>query len=98
MARDDARVELRNLQRVVDAVVATVPDAKDAATDAGLVTGVMGDPGVERAIAASATCLLVGTRLPATARAGLEDVLRRVPVASIGAARPARRMHARALR
>jgi acetolactate synthase-1/2/3 large subunit len=48
----------------------------------------MGHPGVERAIAASATCLLVGTRRPATARAGLDDVLRQVPVASIGAAVP----------
>ncbi|MDT5337289.1 MAG: acetolactate synthase large subunit [Mycobacterium sp.] len=88
VARDDARIELRNLQRAVNAVVATVPDAKDAAAEAGLVTGVMGHPGVERAIAASAMCLLVGTRLPVTARAGLDDVLRRVPVASIGSAVP----------
>ncbi|MDT5180652.1 MAG: acetolactate synthase large subunit [Mycobacterium sp.] len=88
VARDDARSELRTLQRAVNAVVATVPDAKDVAAEAGLVTGVMGHPGVERAIATSATCLLVGTRLTATARAGLDDVLRRVPVASIGAEVP----------
>ena len=50
--------------------VATVPDAKDVAGTPGLgsssalgVTGVMGHPGVATAIADSALCLLVGTRL-----------------------------------
>ena len=52
------------------------------------VTGVMGHPGVAAAIADSAVCLLVGTRLSVTARAGLDDVLASVPVLSIGSARP----------
>jgi acetolactate synthase-1/2/3 large subunit len=48
----------------------------------------MGHPGVADAVADSSVCLLVGTRLAATARAGLDDALRSVPVVSIGSARP----------
>src|SRR3954453_9052434 len=48
----------------------------------------MGHPGVATAIAGSALCLVVGTRLNMTARAGLDDVLASVPVLSIGSARP----------
>ncbi len=88
VARDDARAELRDLVRALNAVVATVPDAKDVSAGARLVTGVMGHSGVERAVAASAVCLLVGTRLTVTARAGLDAALDRVPVASIGSAVP----------
>ena len=75
--------------------VATVPDAKDVAGTPGLgsssalgVTGVMGHPGVATAIADSALCLLVGTRLSVTARAGLDDALASVPTYSIGSAAP----------
>jgi acetolactate synthase-1/2/3 large subunit len=75
--------------------IATVPDAKDVAGTPGLgsssslgVTGVMGHPGVATAIADSALCLLVGTRMPVTSRAGLDDVLASVPVLSIGSASP----------
>ena len=72
-----------------------MPDAKDVSGSPGLgassalgVTGVMGHPGIEEAVARSAVCLLVGTRLPATARAGLDDALGRVRVVSIGSAAP----------
>ena len=62
------------------------------------VTGVMGHPGVAGAIADSALCLLVGTRMSVTSRAGLDDVLASVAggVDRIGGA--IRRMRARAYR
>lgn len=95
VARDDARAELAQLRSMLRARVATVPDAKDVAGTPGLgsssalgVTGVMGHPGVASAIADSALCLLVGTRLNVTARAGLDDALASVPTYSIGAAQP----------
>lgn len=95
IARDDARDELERLRAILRARVATVPDAKDVAGAPGLgsssalgVTGVMGHPGVAAAIADSAVCLLIGTRFPVTARAGLDAALAAVPVLSLGAAVP----------
>jgi acetolactate synthase-1/2/3 large subunit len=95
VARDDARVELEQLRAMLRARVACVPDAKDVAGTPGMgsssalgVTGVMGHPGVATAIADSALCLLVGTRLSVTSRAGLDDALASVPVLSIGSASP----------
>ena len=95
VARDNARVELEALRAVLRARVGTVPDAKDAAGTPGFgsssalgVTGVMGHPGVAEAAAASAVCLVVGTRLSVTARTGLDDVLARVRTLSIGSAPP----------
>jgi acetolactate synthase-1/2/3 large subunit len=87
VARDDARAELEALRAILGAQIATVPDAKDVA-DTALVTGVMGHPGVADAIAASAACLLVGTRMSVTARAGLDQALASVAVLSIGSAAP----------
>jgi acetolactate synthase-1/2/3 large subunit len=95
VARDDARVELELLRATLRARIATVPDAKDVAGTPGLgsssalgVSGVMGHPGVATAAARSAVCLLVGTRMTVTARAGLDDVLDTVPTYSIGSAAP----------
>jgi acetolactate synthase-1/2/3 large subunit len=95
VARDDARAELEHLRAMLRARVATVPDAKDVAGTPGFgsssalgVTGVMGHPGVAAAIADSALCLLVGTRMTVTARTGLDDALASVPVVSIGSAPP----------
>jgi acetolactate synthase I/II/III large subunit len=95
VARDDARVELEQLRSMLRARVATVPDAKDVAGTPGMgsssalgVTGVMGHPGVVRAVADSAMCLLVGTRMSVTSRAGLDDALGSVPVFSLGSAAP----------
>lgn len=95
VARDDARAELEHLRAVLSARVATVPDAKDASGSPGLgtssligVTGVMGNPGVADAVANSALCLIVGTRLSVTARAGLDDALGATSAMSIGSARP----------
>ena len=95
VARDDARAELAQLRAVLRAQVATVPDAKDVAGIPGLgsssalgVTGVMGHPGVAAAVADSALCLLVGTRLSVTARTGLDDALASTRTYSIGSAPP----------
>jgi acetolactate synthase-1/2/3 large subunit len=95
VARDDARAELEQLRAVLRARVATVPDAKDVAgtpcfgsSSALGVTGVMGHPGVAEAAAASAVCLVVGTRLSVTARTGLDDVFSAVRTVSIGSAPP----------
>src|ERR1700736_6729056 len=95
VARDDARAELEQLRAVLRARVATVPDAKDVAGTPGFgsssalgVTGVMGHPGVADAVASSALCVLVGTRLAVTARAGLDDALAAVRTISIGSAPP----------
>lgn len=95
VARDDARAELEALRAVLRARVATVPDAKDVAGTPGFgsssslgVTGVMGHPGVADAVAASAVCLVVGTRLSVTARTGLDDALATVRTVSIGSAPP----------
>jgi acetolactate synthase-1/2/3 large subunit len=95
VARDDARPELEELRALLRAQVACVPDAKDVAGTPGHgsssalgVTGVMGHPGVADAVAASAVCLVVGTRLSVTARAGLDDALAAVQTVSIGSAPP----------
>ncbi|HYB34826.1 MAG TPA: thiamine pyrophosphate-dependent enzyme [Mycobacterium sp.] len=95
VARDDARSELAELRALLRAQVACVPDAKDVAGTPGSgsssalgVTGVMGHPGVADAVAASAVCLVVGTRLSVTARAGLDDALAAVRTVSIGSAPP----------
>lgn len=87
VARDDARAELEQLRRTLNAAVVTEPDAKDAAPKALGVAGVMGHPGVGTALADSAACLLVGSRLPLMARRGL-DALAAIPLASVGSAPP----------
>jgi acetolactate synthase I/II/III large subunit len=95
VARDEARAELEQLRAVLRARVATVPDAKDVAGAPGFgsssalgVTGVMGHPSVAEEVAASAVCLIVGTRLTVTARSGLDEALAAVRTVSIGSAPP----------
>ena len=95
VARDNARAELERARRVLRASVATVPEAKDVTDSPGRgassslgVTGVMGHPQVAAAIRRSAVCLVLGTRLPVTARAGLDDALAQVPTVSMGSAPP----------
>jgi acetolactate synthase-1/2/3 large subunit len=93
VSRDDAREELERLRAALDARLATVPDAKDAigfARSSALigVTGVMGHPGVASALLQGTLCLLIGTRLPATARSGLEAALALVPTLSVGSVPP----------
>jgi acetolactate synthase I/II/III large subunit len=95
VARDDARAELAALRAALRARVACVPDAKDVAGTPGYgsssalgVTGVMGHPGVAEAVAGSGLCLVVGSRLSVTQRAGLDDALAAVCTVSIGSAPP----------
>ncbi|BBX71880.1 thiamine pyrophosphate-binding protein [Mycolicibacterium psychrotolerans] len=96
VARDDARAELRLLCDALGAQPATVPDAKDVAPGAP-VTGVMGHPAVVAALERSTACLLIGTRMDVTARAGLDGALAAVPTLSIGSAVPyVAAMHCRA--
>ncbi|MDG4663977.1 thiamine pyrophosphate-binding protein [Mycobacterium sp. 236(2023)] len=85
---DDARLELMRLGTALRARVVTVPDAKDVAESPIGVSGVMGHPSVVTAVAQSAVCLLLGTRMSVTARAGLDGVLTTVPTLSIGSAPP----------
>ncbi len=95
VARDNARGELEELRALLRARVACVPDAKDVTGTPGFgsssalgVTGVMGHPGVAEAVAGSGLCLVVGTRLSVTARAGLDGALAAVRTVSIGSAPP----------
>ncbi|MFD9615596.1 thiamine pyrophosphate-dependent enzyme, partial [Streptomyces sp. NPDC059083] len=48
----------------------------------------MGNPELLDALRGAELCLLIGTRMPVTARAGMEDALAAVPLASIGALPP----------
>ncbi|MEC3958224.1 thiamine pyrophosphate-binding protein [Nocardia sp. CDC153] len=92
VARDDARAELARFAAILDAAVGVAPDAKDVyhQADPGFcgVSGSMGNPELLDALRGAALCLLVGTRMPVTARAGMEDALGAVPLASIGVMPP----------
>ncbi|WP_282785292.1 thiamine pyrophosphate-binding protein [Nocardia sp. CC201C] len=92
VARDDARDELARLARLLDASVGVAPDAKDVydhhAPGYCGVAGSMGHPELLDALHRAELCLLVGTRMPITARAGLEDALSAVTLAGIGAESP----------
>ncbi|MFD8101838.1 thiamine pyrophosphate-binding protein [Nocardia fluminea] len=92
VARDDARDELAELVAALDAAIGLAPDAKDVYSNTGPgycgVAGSMGHAELVEALSAASACLLVGTRLPVTARAGLEAALTELPVLSIGAHAP----------
>lgn len=95
VARDDARDALERVRSLLDALAAVTPDAKDVTGTTGLgadsflgVTGVMGHPGVAKAIENSAVCVIVGSRLSVTARAGLDEALSKTHVFSLGSATP----------
>jgi acetolactate synthase-1/2/3 large subunit len=87
VVRAGAGAELARLAGALGAWVAVVPDAKDAYANADPrfagVTGVMGHPNVRRCLRRAALCVLVGTRLPHMARAGLEDVLAGKPLVCV---------------
>ncbi|MET8773937.1 thiamine pyrophosphate-binding protein [Nocardia sp. NPDC004654] len=92
VARDDARDELARLATALDATVGVAPDAKDVYDnfDPGFcgVAGSMGHPELTADLRSAALCLVIGTRLPVTARAGLDDLLGDLTVASVGIAPP----------
>ncbi|MEV6063943.1 thiamine pyrophosphate-binding protein [Nocardia asteroides] len=92
IARDDARAELGDLVAALDATIGLAPDAKDVYPNTGPgycgVAGSMGHPELLAALTSASACLLVGTRLPVTARAGLDAALADIPLLSIGALAP----------
>jgi len=92
VAGDDARAELLRLAAALDAAVGVAPDAKDVYhhDDPGFcgVAGTMGHPELVDAVRRSVLCLLVGTRLPVTARTGLDEALARTTVVSLGSEPP----------
>jgi acetolactate synthase-1/2/3 large subunit len=87
VAASDARVELAEVAARLGAWVAVSPDAKDVFRNddprfAG-VAGVMGHRNVQECLRQADACLLVGTRLPELARAGLDEALAAIPVVCI---------------
>ncbi|WP_446223574.1 thiamine pyrophosphate-binding protein [Nocardia sp. IBHARD005] len=92
IARDNARDELAELVAALDASIGLAPDAKDVYSNTGPgycgVAGTMGHAELVEALAAASACLLIGTRLPVTARAGLDAALADLPVLSVGALPP----------
>ncbi|KAA0024997.1 thiamine pyrophosphate-binding protein [Antrihabitans cavernicola] len=91
VARNDARDQLRRLILALDAEIGVAPDAKDVYPyNDGFcgVAGTMGHAELVDAVTNSALCVLVGTRLPITARAGLDAALANTTVISIGAEQP----------
>ncbi|MFC9967930.1 thiamine pyrophosphate-binding protein [Nocardia ignorata] len=92
VARDDARAELAELVEALDASIGVAPDAKDVYSNTGPgfcgVAGSMGHADLLDALESASACLLVGTRLPVTARAGLDDALAGLPLLSVGALAP----------
>ncbi|EWC61032.1 Acetolactate synthase large subunit [Actinokineospora spheciospongiae] len=92
VARADARAESARLIDRLDASIAVAPDARDVFDNhdprfVGVV-GVMGHPAVRGHAERADLCLLVGTRLPLVARAGIEDALAGVPLVCFGRAEP----------
>ncbi|MEV0334034.1 thiamine pyrophosphate-binding protein [Nocardia sp. NPDC050717] len=92
VARDDARAELAHLVAALDASIGLAPDAKDVYPNTGPgyrgVAGSMGHAELLEALRSASACLLVGTRLPVTARAGLDALLTELPVLSVGVLPP----------
>ncbi|MBB4856331.1 acetolactate synthase-1/2/3 large subunit [Mycobacteroides chelonae] len=90
VARHDVRGELSDLVDRLDAFVAVSPDAKDAVDgeDPRLlgVIGVMGHPAVEKVLRHGATCVCIGTTMPAMTRGGVD--FSGTPVLSIGSVTP----------
>ncbi|MBI5532212.1 MAG: thiamine pyrophosphate-binding protein [Deltaproteobacteria bacterium] len=92
VGRHEARDDLAYLADVLDAQVAVTPEARDAFDNDSPrfvgVTGTMGHRQVAEALAGACCCLLVGTRLPALARQGLESNLERCQTLAIHFERP----------
>ncbi|MFB7876946.1 thiamine pyrophosphate-binding protein [Nocardia sp. NPDC056064] len=92
VARDNARPELAALVTALGASIGLAPDAKDVYPNNGPaycgVAGSMGHPELLDALTSASACLLIGTRLPVTTRAGLESALAQRPLLSIGALPP----------
>ncbi|WP_255450307.1 thiamine pyrophosphate-binding protein [Skermania sp. ID1734] len=79
VSRADARAELALLAEALGATVAVTAGGKDAYPTDGPgycgVVGTMGNPKLAQAISASEMCLVVGSRMPMTDRAGIAAAL-----------------------
>ncbi|MGI5339152.1 thiamine pyrophosphate-binding protein [Streptomyces sp. CA-181903] len=87
VARADARPGLARLAAALPARVAVVPDAKDVFDPRDPrylgIAGAIGTDATQWALERAAAVLLVGTRLPQMAGAGLRDRLKAVPVVCV---------------
>lgn len=87
VARHDARRELSDFATLMDACVAVTPDARDVFDNRDSrfvgVVGVMGHSSVVRCLTRADVCVVVGTRLPYLARAGIEAELAGRPLVSV---------------
>ncbi|WP_278261075.1 thiamine pyrophosphate-binding protein [Nocardia sp. AG03] len=92
VARDNARPALAEFVSALGASIGLAPDAKDVYANTGPgylgVAGSMGHPELLDALGSASACLLIGTRLPVTTRAGLESALADLPLLSIGTLPP----------
>jgi acetolactate synthase-1/2/3 large subunit len=92
VARGRGRAQLERFAEALNASVASTPDARDAFDNLSPrfigVAGSMGHAAVVEAASAAAVCVLAGTHMPLLARQGLEGVLSRTPVVSLGRGRP----------
>jgi acetolactate synthase-1/2/3 large subunit len=92
VARADARPSLARLADALDALVAVVPDAKDVFDTANPrnlgVIGPIGSTEVRSRLEQASAVVLIGTRLPQMAGAGLRDHLKGVPVICIDSRAP----------
>ncbi|MGA8114103.1 MAG: thiamine pyrophosphate-binding protein [Actinocatenispora sp.] len=84
VGHQDARAETAELAKLAGASVAVTPEGKDAFDNHDPrfvgIAGVIAHPTVLRRLESAALCVLVGTRLPVMARAGLERALAETPV------------------
>lgn len=80
----DARAELAELAHRLGADVAVTPEGKDVYADGCPrfvgVSGAIGHPTVQQSLEHADLCVLVGTRMPVMARAGLDAALARTPI------------------
>ncbi|MFW0791020.1 thiamine pyrophosphate-binding protein [Gordonia sp. CPCC 205333] len=92
VARTDARDALLRLAEVLAAGVIVAPDAKDAFPQSHPlyvgVCGVMGHRGIAGVVADAAVCLVIGSPLTMTERAGLDNALASTRILYIGEGRP----------
>ncbi|MDP2332762.1 MAG: thiamine pyrophosphate-binding protein [Reyranella sp.] len=87
VARHHARNELAALVERLDARVALAPDARDVYDNGDRrfigLAGVMGNRSLTEQLAHTDACVVVGTRLPHLAHAGIEGELARRPLISV---------------
>ncbi|AFA75459.1 thiamine pyrophosphate enzyme-like protein [Gordonia polyisoprenivorans VH2] len=91
VSRADAGDTVSEIATMLGASIVAAPGGADAVTHlaphAG-VTGVMGHPSAQRALADADVCLALGTRITVTDRAGLDDLLETTELYHVGVHSP----------